>query len=281
MRELEIVVADPAKNISVFVLSAVENRAETAKALLADPALKAEQVGFVIPPAGYAKAKEGGGRPETPEGIWRLEMMGGEFCGNAARAFGLLVARKLGLSGELTLFIEISGARGPLPVRISTSAGTAEVDMPKPLQEYSLAYDGKDLPVIVFEGITQLIAPDTPPSRETFFAVKKIVEQKCVEQQQPFPGALGLMFLDTAKNFMRPAVYVYATDSLVFESSCGSGSAALALWQSRSLRDGEARAAALQPGGLIDTRVKKSGGKVVSVSIGGRVSLGGEMKVWR
>jgi diaminopimelate epimerase len=152
--------------------------------------------------------------------------------------------------------------------------------MPTPRAQYSIAYQGKDLPLIVFEGITQLIAPDTPLSRETFFALKKIVEQKTIEQKKPFPGALGVMFLDTAKNFMRPAVYVYATDSLVFESSCGSGSAALAVWQSRNTQDGETLAAAAQPGGIINTRVKKSGGNVVSVSIGGKVSLGEETKVW-
>jgi diaminopimelate epimerase len=261
MRALEILVADPAKNVTVFVLSAAENRAETAKALMADPSLKAEQVGFVIPPG-------------TPGGLWRLEMMGGEFCGNAARAFGLFVARKLGLAGELTLSIEISGAAGPLPVRISTSAGTAEVDMPKPLEESFIACRGVGLPLIVFEGITHLIAPDTEPSGETFFTLKKIVEQKT-----PSPGALGVLFFDAARNFMTPAVYVYATASLVFESSCGSGSAALALWQSRDLRDGEVLSAAAQPGGVINTRVVKSGGSLVSVSIGGKVSLGEEMKI--
>jgi diaminopimelate epimerase len=278
MRKLEILVADPAKNITVFVLDAVENRAETAKALLADPSLKAEQVGFVIPPWTHGRlageASDQPGEHAKARGLWRLEMMGGEFCGNAARAFGLFVARKLGLSGEHTLFIEISGAAGPLPVRISTSGGTAEVDMPKPLEESAIAFNGASLPLIAFEGITHLIAPDIKPSTETFFALKKIIEQK-----KPFPDALGVLFFDAARNFMTPAVYVYATDSLVFESSCGSGSAALAIWQSRNLRDGEVRAAAAQPGGLISTRVVKSGGSLISVSIGGKVSLGKEIKI--
>jgi hypothetical protein len=71
----EIVIADPAKNITIFVhdrLDSKPERTEAAKLLLADPSLKAEQVGFVIPPAGNQK-------------YWRLEMMGSEFCGNAAR----------------------------------------------------------------------------------------------------------------------------------------------------------------------------------------------------
>ncbi|MDR1626262.1 MAG: hypothetical protein LBT33_06940 [Spirochaetia bacterium] len=271
MRELEILVADPAKNITVFVLGAAENRAETARALMADSALKAEQVGFVVPPEGYTEAPG----PQKQKGLWRLEMAGGEFCGNAARAFGLFVARELGLAGDLALSIEISGASGPLPVRVSTSEGTAEVDMPKPLAHSSIACQGADLPVIVFEGITQVIAPEAPPSREAFLALKKTVEEK-----GPAPDAFGVMFWEAARNFMTPAVYVYATDSLVFESSCGSGSAALALWQSRDLRDGEARAAVAQPGGLIDTRVVKTGGSLVSVCIGGKVGLGEKMRVW-
>jgi diaminopimelate epimerase len=281
MREYKVVVADPAKNITVFVLNEVENRAEAAKAIMADPSLGAEQVGFVIPPTecpvecGEIPEIGAGGSSQKQRGLWRLEMMGGEFCGNAARAFGLFVARTLGLTGDHTLSIEISGARAPLSVRVSTAAANAEVDMPKPLAEHRIAYGHAALPVIAFEGITHIIAPDTPPSRETFFAFKKIIEEK-----SPLPGALGVMFWDITKNFMTPAVYVYATGSLVFESSCGSGCAALALWQSRGLHDGEFSAGISQPGGIITAHVNRHGGELVSVSIGGEVSLGKERVVY-
>ena len=264
MREYEILVADPAKNITVFVLSAVdsqEQRAAIAKQILTDPSLRAEQVGFVIPPP----------LPEQGE-LWRLHMMGGEFCGNAARAFGLFVARKLGLSGELTLPIEISGAREPLSVSVNTLAGTAEVEMPLPLDDAacqpSLAYKGRDLPVFAFEGITHIIAPEVVADRDIFFALKKIIDA------EKSPDALGVMFWDSAAGFMTPAVYVYATGSLIFESSCGSGSAAMALWQNRGLLNGEAYGEIAQPGGIITTRVVKRGGKVLSACIGGEVKLG-------
>ncbi|MCL2271001.1 MAG: hypothetical protein FWC24_06635, partial [Treponema sp.] len=99
--EIEIARADPAGNITVFVLSRLGSaeRARAAKALLADPDLKAEQVGFVTAPA-------------VKEGIWRLEMAGGEFCGNASRSFGLLVAAECGLTGKHVLSVEISGMSG-------------------------------------------------------------------------------------------------------------------------------------------------------------------------
>jgi diaminopimelate epimerase len=84
---------------------------------------------------------------------------------------------------------------------------------------------------------------------------------------------LGVMFYDEAARLMVPAVYVYGTDSLVFESSCGSGSAALAVWLSRELRDVERRYEVVQPGGTIEVRVGRRGGEITGISIGGPVGL--------
>jgi diaminopimelate epimerase len=87
------------------------------------------------------------------------------------------------------------------------------------------------------------------------------------------------MFWDGGKNFMRPAVYVEATASLVFESSCGSGTAALAAWLARDLRDGEGYYEAAQPGGIIEARVTKKDGAIRAISIGGAVALSQEFSV--
>jgi diaminopimelate epimerase len=261
----EIVIADPAKNITIFVLGRFDGsaaRADAARVLLADPSLKAEQVGFVLPP--------GDGRKN-----WRLEMMGGEFCGNAARSFGLFAARETGLKGRHTVMIEISGMRGPLPVNVDTETGRAEVEIPRPLAQGSLNFEGSSLPVFVFEGITHVIAPGFKPDRETFFAIKDLVEKGdwySVAAGLP-SAALGVMFYDTQKQFMYPAVYVAATDSLVFESSCGSGSAALAAWKTADIRDGESRCDVTQSGGIIEVRVGKRDGEICSIAIGGPVGL--------
>jgi diaminopimelate epimerase len=253
----EIVIADPAKNITVFVLSPVsgpEERAAAAKALLADPSLGAEQVGFVIPAT-------------DPSRLWRLEMMGGEFCGNAARSFGLYVARRQGLRGQVRVDIEISGMKTPVPVRVDVEAGLAEAAMPLPIAEETLSYRGSDLPVYVFDGITHVIAPDIKPAEPAFYEIKTLLEKGAGRHLD----ALGVMFWDSAAKVMTPAVYVYATESLVFESSCGSGSAALGIWLARELPDGEERLALRQPGGVIEVRVNKRDGEVTGVSIGGPV----------
>ncbi|MDR2535861.1 MAG: hypothetical protein LBD29_07515 [Treponema sp.] len=251
----EIVVADPAKNITLLVLNPVENRAEAAKLLLAEQSLHAEQVGFVIP-------------PKTLQGLWRLEMMGGEFCGNGARSFGLFVARTIGLSGNAEVTIEVSGMKEPLPVRLQVEKGTAEVRIPKPLSQDALNFQGQSLPAYRFDGITHLIAPGIPPEEQTFFMIKRVFETRF-----PFPQALGVLFFDQAARFMVPAVYVYHTDSLIFESSCGSGSAALGLWLEESRYEGESRVAVPQPGGIIEVQTVKKGGAVLTVAIGGTVAL--------
>ena len=75
--DLRIRTADPTGNITVFVLDKVrrEDYAQIAAQLLEKEELHAEQVGFI---------------EEKEDGTWRMQMMGGEFCGNASRSFGYL-----------------------------------------------------------------------------------------------------------------------------------------------------------------------------------------------
>ena len=293
---MKILVADPANNITVFVLEYDGNSAkpaDIARAILAEKSLGAEQVGFVIPP-GYSA-------PGPYAGLWRLEMAGGEFCGNAARSFGLYVARLQELKGWARVFVSVSGAAAPVLVEANVELGRARAEMPKPAAIESLVYKDRSLPVLVFEGITHIIAPDLEAGRDTFFAIKSLAEEQFsapgVEAAElgsgpsgpsagsgpssPAAGsgqsafsALGVMFYDTASRFLRPAVYVRSTDSLVFESSCGSGSAALGVWLNRDRQEGTASYGIAQPGGLIETEVVKKAGKITGLTIGGKVKLG-------
>jgi diaminopimelate epimerase len=263
--EYEIVIADPAGNITVFVLDRVESperRAALSGAILADPLLKAEQAGFVIPPAA------GGG-------LWRLEMMGGEFCGNAARSFGLFAAGEEGLTGKVSIPVSVSGAERPVTVNLDVEKGWTEAEISRPLALESLEYSGAILPVVVFEGITHVIAPGFRPSETSFKKIMESLERKYAAGLLPAGGeaATGVLFYDAGSRFMTPAVYVRAAGTLVFESSCGSGSAALGVWESRGLSDGEGSLSVAQPGGVIGVRVRKTKGRVDAVLIGGAVSL--------
>ncbi|MDR2097469.1 MAG: hypothetical protein LBP37_03015, partial [Spirochaetaceae bacterium] len=218
MRILDIVKADPAGNITVFVLNGQDlgqrERILAVKALLADKALRAEQAGFVSAPP----------RDSQPGALWRLTMAGGEFCGNAARSFGLFVARKTGLRGRQTVNVLVSGAKEPVAVDVDCDTGEAAAAIPAPHSGGALCFEGKTLPFYHFDGISHIIAEDIPPKESIFFKIKALFES----QNARAASALGVMFYDTARKFMQPAVYVYAADTFFFETSCGSGSAALA-----------------------------------------------------
>jgi hypothetical protein len=294
--KLDIVRADPAGNITIFVLNRIDDpllRLRAAKALLAEPSLKAEQVGFAIlqdslpdPLADLPPARSGAGG-QSPASCWRLEMMGGEFCGNAARSFGLYAARQSGLRGKQDICIEISGALAPVTVHLDLEASTAEAEIPGPLSSGILELGGRSLPVYFFEGITHVIASGLEPDRDL---VRSILEAARLSGDARHPAgarrtgqgvshALGVMFYDPARRFMRPLVYVAATESLVFESSCGSGTAALAVHLAGGLSggDGEDRWEISQPGGVIEARITKRAGKIETIGIGGPVSLGEAM----
>lgn len=102
--------ADPAGNLTAIVLSPVapQARAAVAARMMARCPEGFEQVGF---------AEEDSLTGEFP----RLCMMGGEFCGNAARAFACYAAGVRG-RGETRLSVAISGARNPVPVEIEPAS---------------------------------------------------------------------------------------------------------------------------------------------------------------
>jgi diaminopimelate epimerase len=261
--ELDIIRADPAGNITVFVLNPPAGKAErtrAAKALMAGSGLKAEQTGFVYP-------------PREPGGLWRLEMAGGEFCGNASRSFGLWVAVQSGLHGKHTVMIKTSGITEPVPVFVDTEAQTAEIVIPGPVSQTEMSFEGERFPVYEFEGITHIIAENVPAGGEPARSLLRETDETFKAEGRELCDAFGVMFYDTAKKIMRPAVWVRETDTLVFESSCGSGSAALGVWAVRGIEDGQTEFDLAQPGGTITVRVAKQAGAITRLSISGKVAL--------
>lgn len=111
-----------------------------------------EQVGF---------AEEDSLTGEFP----RLCMMGGEFCGNAARAFACYAAGVRG-RGETRLSVAISGARNPVPVEIEPASGRAYAQMPLPCALDRLCADGRDIPLVRMEGIDHALLLNEAPSPE-------------------------------------------------------------------------------------------------------------------
>jgi diaminopimelate epimerase len=194
-------------------------------------------------------------------------MAGGEFCGNASRSFALWAAAQTGLAGRHTVVIETSGISQPVAVLIDTETQTAEIAIPGPRAETVIVMEGRQFPVYVFEGITHIIAENVAADESL---ARRLVRNAAEHRQC---DAAGVMFYDSGKRFMRPAVWVRVTDTLVFESSCGSGSAALGVWAARALYEADIGIELAQPGGSITVHTVKQAGTVTRLSISGTVTL--------
>ena len=258
--KLNILRADPAGNITVYVLDEVDRakRAEVAAKIMEIEELKCEQVGFVYP------TQEGG------DG--RMEMMGGEFCGNATRAFGLLVAKQKG--GMEQVRVETSGCDHIVTVDTDLVAGTSRAEMPLPQAVTQEKVDDVIGTLVHLGGIAHLIVEDVEPSEE-FFAR---AEEQVLTRLNPI-DAYGVIYLDKQTGKMTPLVKVVEPNTLVWEGSCGSGSLAAAVAQSQNAEDGEFARDYVQPAGIVRATVVREGGKVVAAFIGGPVGLGEPMEI--
>lgn len=158
--ELNILRADPAGNITVFVLDPVEKaqRAAIAEKIMAIPALKAEQVG-------YACAAE-----DDVDG--HMEMMGGEFCGNATRAYGMYIAQQKG--GLSSVRLRVSGCDHAVTAQVDLKSGTARAEMPCPRSVKRVTVNGLEGTLVDLTGIAHFVVEGVEPSEDFFRTAEPI-----------------------------------------------------------------------------------------------------------
>ena len=127
---------DPAGNITVIVDSFVprEQQSRVAAELMKRD-VTVEQVGFLE-------------KPDDPCCAVRLQMMGGEFCGNASLSAAAVIFSRAGLAEGLYCeeLFEVSGA--PEPVKISGSMvnrtcfeGEVAMPLPESISEWHMPCD--------------------------------------------------------------------------------------------------------------------------------------------
>lgn len=250
---------NPTENMTILVLSPVERRdqPEVAAKLMAQNSLGAEQVGFLE-------------ESTLPGALNRLQMMGGEFCGNATMSLAALHAFEENLpDGAQRVYpLEISGAARLLNCRIVRQGNgyVGSVDMPLP-EEILMAEPepGLRLPVVRFPGIAHVIVQE---DRMDPAASKAVIARWCRQLQA---DALGILLVNSDMNRIRPLVYVRETDSSVWERGCGSGTAAMGAYLAYSTKR-DAQLSISQPGGVISVKADYCGG-VSRIEITGRVQI--------
>ena len=238
---------DPTKNITALVSTPVppEHRpAAAAQIMQKEPSC--EQVGFVY---------------RNERGEYCLDMAGGEFCGNASMSAAALFCteERIAPYETRTLQLRVSGAPGPVAVEVTAETETdfrCTVTTPTPerISEEALPFQGKiyTLPAVYFPGITHLILPCDALSKT---AAEAAVKQWCKALNV---RGLGLMLLERASLTLRPLVYIPAADTLYWEHSCASGTAAVGAYLAQT--KGERIAADVhQPGGALHVEAKPDG----------------------
>lgn len=251
-REYTVAVLDPAGNVTAIVCSDVPaaERARVAAQILRLPELGIEQVAFLTAP--------------RSGGEIRLEMMGGEFCGNALRCAGFYQALRNGEQGKSCVLAEISGADGVQPVMADTAEGTASTVMPLPLSVQPAGWADVQAVRVTFAGITHFVIDCAQPD--------ETLVQRAIAAA-PEASAVGAIFLDRAHGSIKPVVFVRETASCVAENSCASGSVATAVVLTADFADGITEIGIGQPGGTLEVGVQRTDGAVTGLSIGGAVRL--------
>ncbi len=239
-KEIRYILTNPTENRTILVETAVsadEQPAVAAKLMALEPT--AEQVGFLA---------------ESQTADTALRMAGGEFCANATMSAAAICGMRTGRNAG-TVTVEVSGTPEPIEVSIAAQAdGSWQgiVHMPRPTAVENVCFsDGQTCPVVTFDGISHVIMErDMPRS-----VAETIAKRRCTELSA---DALGLMFFDCAEKRLKPLVYVPRADTLFWEKSCGSGTAAVGAWLAKAR--GQTVCLPLeQPGGTLEITASPDG----------------------
>lgn len=233
MRKLAFVKVNPVENMTILVKEKLprEEYAKIAQELMEYKNVFAEQVGFM----------EGN----------HLQMMGGEFCGNASRSFASYLAFcDESFEGEKYYDITCSGYAKPLSVWVRQGKEKhqflAKIAMPDLLSMsediLSLGEQKESIIRVDLGGITHFIVDFRLDYEQTIAAM---VEKMSQEEYEAF----GVLFFDQENMEMLPYVHVKGISG-VWERSCGSGTTALGYYF-RQYHNME-KAKIKQPGGYLE-----------------------------
>ncbi len=168
---------------------------------------------------------------EEQAGLPRLQMAGGEFCGNATRSFACLLSDLN--PGKSDFTFHVSGFPGLVEAQVSLLKDKFyECRVVFKSFEYSVEereLDGGTAQVVDLGGIIHIVVKEVDrPFNEKDYEK----ELKRIKDQLNIDGdAVGVLWIkeEGRKIFMKPVVWVKEIDTCYYETSCGSGSIAVGL----------------------------------------------------
>lgn len=218
--ELRFVKTSPNENMTLLIESPVprSHHLEVAKALIAYGSVYAEQAGYIE-------------EPENKAACARLQMMAGEFCGNATLSLGAyLFSKEHPKTGDQKAFLlEVSGADDLIRCRMEKEANgyLGQLSMPLPTgittETYVLDGVSYELETVYLPGITHIIVSKALWGEN---AREKAEQAVHAWESQISAEAFGILLFDETAMTLEPLVCV-KNASLVWERGCGSGTTAL------------------------------------------------------
>ena len=247
--------ANPCGNITGFVVAPVYPgyRKAYTDCIIEQIDKDVEQVGFISP------AYEG-----AP---LRMDMMGGEFCANATRAYGLYSAGFYDTDGLVDIEVYVSGHQGTTDVIADVKNQKAYVALDAPIGRENLTIAGKDCTLIKLHGISHLVV-EAEEDRDFVDKALEVLKKDYKDE------AYGVLFFNKEKLEMIPYVYVEGSETLFREGSCGSGTVAVVNYLESDIDklDEDYKIAIKNPGGELEVFVYvfEDGKKFC---VGGKVEL--------
>jgi ribosomal protein S18 acetylase RimI-like enzyme/diaminopimelate epimerase len=187
-----------------------------------------EQCGFVT-------------RARDPRAVVRVEMFGGEFCGNATRSAAWLVTAGQDYEG----LIEVSGASELLWFQVKD--GCVAVEMPIPRDD-NLSRTVDEGTLIQLDGIAQIVVDD--PSRLADRRPRQLLDDLLRENKYDLANqpAVGVSYYDRASLKAKFCVWVKEMATIFDETACGSGTCAIGV-AAAIAESASVRLAVIQPSG--------------------------------
>jgi len=275
--KLNFIKVNPTENMTVFVVDPLPRTKyfEIANKIMNYNNIYAEQVGFIERPA-----------LKDSNASARLQMMGGEFCGNASRALAAVAVNRgytnvTEEKGKYIVPLEVSGLEEVIYCEVEQQDSNAyEVAVKMPLQksmrEIEVEYNGKVYKGIIVElyGISHAVFFTEDRSlKEGFF-------EKVKSEIKDFNyDAFGVMFFNEREKFMTPLVYVKDTESLIWERSCGTGTVALGAVLSY-LNKSNIEMKINQPGGQVEIVTDWDENRIKGIILKGMVYIVAEGEVY-
>lgn len=206
--------------------------------------------------------------PQHNDAIARVEMFGGEFCGNATRSVIWMLTEGKDYSGK----IEVSGVEQPLSFNVKN--GVVSVEMPLP-KENELVKEVEEGTLVQLDGISQLVVSDEQlrgSSSPRELLTKLLAGNEYGLADQP---AVGVSYYDEATKQSEFCVWVKNVDTIFDETACGSGTSAIGVALANTTNTSQ-HIEVIQPSGKVittDSKFDTDSGKIVESTIAGEVEV--------